>query len=80
MVGERLHYNGGAMTSPLRALPAAVLLSALWVTFALADHGGPLRDAPMSPLTLALMAGGAALAAGVLVVIIVRALTGKGEE
>src|SRR4029450_12979393 len=80
MVGERLHYNGGAMPRPLPPLPAAVLLSALWVTFALADHGGPLRDAPMSPLTLALMAGGAALAAGVLVVVLVRALTRTGEE
>jgi hypothetical protein len=64
----------------LRPMPAAVLLPVLWATSVLADHGGPLRDAPMSPLTLALLAGGAVLAAGVLVVIIVRALTGKGEE
>lgn len=64
----------------LRVVSAAVLLSALSATSVLADHGGPLREAPMSPLTLALMAGGAVLAAGVLVVIIVRALTGKGEE
>jgi hypothetical protein len=64
----------------LRVMLAAVLLPALRVTFALADHGGPLRDAPMSPLVLALMAGGAVLAAGVVLVIIVRALTGKGEE
>ena len=42
-----------------------------------ADHGGPLRDAPMSPLTFALIAAGAVLAAGVLVVIIVLALTRK---
>jgi len=64
----------------LRVVPTAVLLPALRATSALADHGGPLREAPMSPLTLALMAGRAVLAAGVLVVIIVRALTGKGEE
>ena len=63
-----------------RAISAAVLVPALSVTAALADHGGPLRDAPMSPLTLALMVGGGVLAAGVLVVIIVRALTGKAEE
>ena len=64
----------------LRVVPTAVLLPALRATSALADHGGPLREAPMSPLLLALMAGGAVLAAGVVVVIIVRALTGKGEE
>lgn len=34
----------------------------------------------MSPLTVGLLAGGAALAAGVLVVIIVMALTRKGGE
>jgi hypothetical protein len=68
------------MPRPLYAMPVAVLLPALRATSALADHGGPLRDAPLSPLLLALMAGGAVLAAGVVVVIIVRALTGKGEE
>ena len=64
----------------LRVMLAAVLLPALSATSVLADHGGPLRDAPMSPLTLALLAGGAVLAGGVLVVIIVRALTAKGDE
>jgi hypothetical protein len=68
------------MPRPLHAMPVAMLLPALRATSALADHGGPLRDAPLSPLLLALMAGGAVLAAGVVVVIIVRALTGKGEE
>lgn len=63
-----------------RAISAAVLVLALSMTSALGDHGGSLRDAPMSPLTLALMVGGGVLAAGVLVVIIVRALTGKAEE
>lgn len=60
-------------------MPAAVL-GPLWASTALADHGGSLRDAPMSPLTLALMAGGGVLAVGILVVLIVRTLTGKGEE
>lgn len=68
------------MACLLRVVSAAVLLSALSATSVLADHGGPLRDAPMSPLTLALLVGGAVLAGGVLVVIIVRALTAKGEE
>ena len=63
-----------------RVLLAAMPLPALRATSALADHGGPLRDAPMSPLTLALLVSGAVLAAGILVVIIVRALTRKGEE
>ncbi len=63
-----------------RVLPAALLVSTLWATPALADHGGPLRDAPMSPLTLALMAGGGVLAVGILVVIIVRAMTGRAKE
>jgi hypothetical protein len=61
-------------------MSAAVLVPALWGTSAIADHGGPLRDAPMSPLTLALMAGGGVLAVGILVVIIVRAMTGRAEE
>ena len=68
------------MACLLRVVSAAVLLSALSATSVLADHGGPLRDAPMSPFTLALLVGGAVLAGGVLVVIIVRALTAKGEE
>ena len=59
-----------AATLPLLALPPA----------ALADHGGPLRDAPMSPLTFALISAGAVLAAGVLIVIIVLALTRKTGE
>lgn len=77
---ERLHYNDGAMPRLVRVLPAAVLLATLRPTSVLGDHGGPLRDAPMSPLTLALMVGGAVLAVGILAVIIVRAMTGKAEE
>jgi hypothetical protein len=63
-----------------RLLAAAALALALPPGRALADHGGPLRDAPMSPLTVALLSGAAALAAGVLIVIIVMALTRKGRE
>ena len=60
-------------------LAAAALAVLLHPLAAAADHGGPLRDAPMSPLTVGLLAAGAALAAGILIVIILTALTRKGE-
>jgi len=64
-----------------RRLAAASLCAvALAPARALADHPGPLRDAPLNPLTVALLSAGVALAAGVLVVIIVMALTKKGSE
>jgi hypothetical protein len=42
---------------------------------AAADHGGPLRDAPMSPLTAALLFAGLALLVGAVVIVVVRVLT-----
>jgi len=42
-----------------------------------ADHGGPLRADGLSPLTVGLLAGALALAAGVLIVVIVMLLTRK---
>lgn len=66
------------MTRRLTAILVSVL--AFVPARAVADHGGPLRDAPMSPLTVALISAGVALVAGVLVVIIVMALTKKGSE
>jgi hypothetical protein len=63
-----------------RFLNAVVPTLAILAGRALADHGGPLRAAPMSPLLVALISGAAALAAGVLIVIIVMALTRKGRE
>ena len=63
-----------------RRLAAALLTFVLIPVRAGADHGGPLRDAPMSPLTVALISAGVALAAGVLIVLIVMALTKKGSE
>ena len=42
-----------------------------------ADHGGPLRTEGLSPLTVGLLAGALALAAGVLIVVIVMLLTRK---
>jgi len=52
-----------ALTTLLAAAPAA------------ADHGGPLRDAPMSPLTAALLFAGLALLVGAVVIVVVRVLT-----
>jgi hypothetical protein len=40
-----------------------------------ADHGGPLRNAPMSPLTAALLFAGLALLVGAVVIVVVRVLT-----
>ncbi len=40
-----------------------------------ADHGGPLRDAPLGPLTSALVFAGLALLVGALVVVVIAVLT-----
>ena len=40
-----------------------------------ADHGGPLASAPMSPIAVALLAGGLAFVTVLLLVVIVRLLT-----
>jgi hypothetical protein len=58
---------------------AAALIVALPLVAA-ADHGGPLRAAPMSPLVLALLAGGLTLLAGILVVVIITRRRGPAEE
>ena len=42
---------------------------------AAADHGGPLRNAPMSPLTAAVLFAGLALLVGAVVIVVVRVLT-----
>ena len=39
-----------------------------------ADHGGPLASAPMSPITVALLAGALVFVAVLLLVVIVRLL------
>jgi hypothetical protein len=51
----------------LRALPLLLLAAP-----ASADHGGPLASAPMSPIAVALAAGGLAFVAFLLLVVIVR--------
>ena len=47
----------------------------LLAAFAWADHGGPLRAAPMSPLTSALVFAGLTLLVGAIVVIVIAVLT-----
>ena len=53
---------------------------ALEVSAAWADHGGPLRTAGWSPLTAALVFGGLALLAGMLVVVIVALLSRRDRS
>lgn len=45
-----------------------------------ADHGGPLASAPMSPLVTALLAGGLAFVAVLLLALIWRLMTGSGRD
>lgn len=52
-------------------LPAAV---------AWADHGGPLREAPMSPLASALLFAGLALLVGAIVVVVIALLTRRADS
>ena len=56
-------------------LRVAALPTLLAAAPAAADHGGPLRDAPMSPLTAALLFAGLALLVGAVVIVVVRVLT-----
>ena len=80
------------MTRTMRALAwriapraAVVVVGALlapiappgWVEWALGDHGGALRAAPMSPLLVGLIAAGLALAAGAIVLAIVKVIARK---
>lgn len=68
-----------------RALLAAAVVIALlaqiappWrLPWAVADHGGALRSAPMSPLLVGLIAAALALGAGAIILVIVKLLTRK---
>ena len=64
----------------LAALARLAALTALAVAApAAADHGGPLRSAPMSPLTAAILFAGLTLLVGAVVIVVVRVLTkGRG--
>jgi hypothetical protein len=57
----------------------AALGSLVAATPAAADHGGPLRNAPMSPLTAAILFAGLALLVGAVVIVVVRVLTKERE-
>jgi hypothetical protein len=64
-----------AAMGPSRARAGlAGVLAALVPASAWADHGGPLRAAPMSPLMVGVVAGALALVCGLLIVIIVMLL------
>ena len=56
-------------------LRLAALASLVAAAPAAADHGGPLRNAPMSPLTAALLFAGLALLVGAIVIVVIRVLT-----
>jgi hypothetical protein len=63
---------------------AAPVASAIWLildaAIAAADHPVGLRSAGWSPLTAALVFGGLALLAGMLVIVIVTLLTRRGDR
>jgi hypothetical protein len=56
-----------------------LLTSLVAVTPAAADHGGPLRDAPMSPLMAAIVFAGLTLLVGAVVLVVVRVLTKRAR-
>jgi hypothetical protein len=65
-----------ASTLRLAALATFATLASLAAAGpAAADHGGPLRNAPMSPLTAAILFAGLALLVGAVVIVVVRVLT-----
>ncbi len=61
----------GLSRAPLRL---SGLLAALVHTAAWADHEGPLRSAPLSPMVVGVLAGVLVLATGLLLVVIVMLL------
>ena len=64
------------LAAALVALPAQI--APPWrLPWAVADHGGALRSAPMSPLLVGLIAAALALGAGAIVLVIVKLLTRK---
>jgi hypothetical protein len=52
-----------------------LLADLLGVAPAAADHGGALRNAPMSPLTAAVVFAGLALLVGAVILVVIRVLT-----
>ena len=75
---------GALLTGPGRLeRMRSALLSAVATLVATApstaDHGGPLRNAPMGPITAAILFAGLALLVGGVVIVVVRVLT-KGRS
>jgi drug/metabolite transporter (DMT)-like permease len=64
----------------MRRLVAAGALLALDAAAAWGDHPGALRSEGWSPLTAALVYGGLALLAGMLVIVIVTLLTRRSDD
>jgi hypothetical protein len=62
----------------MRLSIVSCLASLIAAVPALADHGGPLRSAPMSPVTAALLFAGLTLLVGAVVIVVIRILT-KGR-
>src|SRR5262249_54929984 len=56
-----------------------LLTSLIAVAPAAADHGGPLRDAPMSPLIAAIVFAGLTLLVGAVVLVVLRVLTKRAR-
>jgi hypothetical protein len=63
-----------------RLFLASAIPVLLRATRAHADHGGPLASAPMSPLVTALIAGGLAFVAVLLLALIWRLMTGSRRD
>lgn len=64
----------------MRRLVAVGALLALDAAAAWGDHPGALRSEGWSPLTAALVYGGVALLAGMLVIVIVTLLTRRSDD
>jgi len=65
----------------LPARAASWVFPVLWLDApAWADHGGPLAAAPMSPLVVALLAGGLAVVTVLLLVAIWRLIARPGRD
>jgi hypothetical protein len=63
-----------------RPFLAPVIPALLLARPAHADHGGPLASAPMSPLVTALIAGGLAFVAVLLLALIWRLMMGSRRD
>lgn len=71
------YYNEGVSRAPLGFATSFIVALPM---IAAADHGGPLRSPPMSPLVLALLAGGLTLVAGILLVVVITLLRGPAGQ